>query len=841
MYIFDVDDDNGALEFKLQHASDNSTYDNTTYGTIVVIALGTKDNKYQLSNDIKSISTGVAVPAASAWGAVSGLTTAAISLPVSGSILVTTSINNQLTGGNNETGEWKLQQRKGLNGTWTDIGLPISRSIGSPGDYGIASLGLVVTDLPKDDYYFQLLHKGDDTDVETLNTTLVAVALAYNDATNGGRAFPAFNTEVASASTASNTLTPALSQVGSPASNTDMYFYAQYNMQANAALDAPTFDMSCTGTSVAYSSQDQQRTLSSDTDVGAGASVGLATGLLKDASYTASVNHKSDGTISLTTSNIILSGFQTNDQPSEGYWIGGASGNETQWNNTANWADGTIPISTTNVTLFDKTYDPVIGVAANCKNLVIASGSVTISPDYSLTVAEEIINDAGNSGLVIQSTTDGDGSLIFASGTPAATVQRYLTDDMWHLVTPSTTGVTVADFNWGDIPESWILSHDESKLGDLSWTYETNLSTALNVGQGYMAWLDLNTKQDATATMTGNLQSADLSPPITYAVDGLHGQNLVGNPFTCAIDWDDGSWVKTNLELTVWVWDNSKGGIGDYRVWNGEGDLTDGVIPMGQGFFVRSILGSPILTIPADARSHNTQAFYKDQKTFPVLRLQLSNGSFGNTAWVLFHENASQVFDNGYDASKMFGSQEATQMYFEEEGQELCIVAKPLLQNNVTSTIPLFLLPAANGLHQLEITDINNFEDITIHLEDLKTSVLYELSSNIGYDFEAEIGDDPARFQLHFLYSPDGISESEIIHNNDIQIYAYDSKIYIRSKGKALQKEGQVQIYDLLGRVVHEQKIGTDELVSIPVNTQQTCLIVKVRKGNAVKSTKIIF
>ena len=367
VYIFDVSDDNGSLEFKLQHASSSTSYENTTKGTIVAIALSTSTGKIDLSNNMKN-TVGQVSAGDNTFADV--LTTDAISLPVSGSIFVVSSINNELTTGNTQTGEWKLQQRYGVNGSWADIGNIISRSITNNQDYGIASIGLISTNLARGDYYYRLQCQGPaGTSLVTENTTLVAVALAYDDGSEG-RAFPAFSKSKASQTTSSSTFASAESEVGEPATSTDMFFYAQYNMSASAALDAPSIDIALSdGTGVLYNSMEQRRTLSSNTDVGSGASVGLASGLVTRTNYTGSLRHKSNGTVTLNTKNIILSGFQTADQPAEGYWKGGTS---TDWDTQANWANTTIPTLSTNVTILDgKSNYPVIGAteSATCNNL----------------------------------------------------------------------------------------------------------------------------------------------------------------------------------------------------------------------------------------------------------------------------------------------------------------------------------------------------------------------------------------------------------------------------------------------------------------------------------------
>ena len=521
-------------------------------------------------------------------------------------------------------------------------------------------------------------------------------------------------------------------------------------------------------------------------------------------------------------------------------WTGTTS---TTWSTLTNWSAGRLPIYT-DIAVIPSGLTTNYPIITSSEDFVATAKILDIPLGGSLTINAlgkfEVIGDlrSETTSLIIKSDASGTGSLLHDAEGVNATVERYLTDNSWHGVTPSTTGVTVDDFHWSDVPESWLTYHTESTNG---WTYMTDLTTELDVGQGYMVWLDLNAKTPATATMEGILRSSDLSQSLEY-LDGDHGANFVGNPFASAIDVGDGTgWTFTNIQKTIYVWNP----VGNYLTWvtAGGGSKPNGIVPVGQGFFVVATSGSPVLTIPVSARTHSTQAFYKENNASngfdSYMTLRSSYAESYDEIWVSFGANGTTGFDNGWDASKMFGGEEAPQLFLVEGGKDLSIDHLFTLGESEL-LVNMSFIPGIAG-QQTFTANLDNLPNTKVTLEDLKTSVLHELSSNSVYDFEAEIGDDPARFKLHFLYSPDGISESEINHNNDIQIYAHDSKIYIRSQGNALQKEGQVQIYDLLGRVVYEQKIGTDELVSIPVNTQQTCLIVKVRKGNAVKSTKIIF
>jgi hypothetical protein len=557
--------------------------------------------------------------------------------------------------------------------------------------------------------------------------------------------------------------------------------------------------------------------------------------LTQNTSYTLDLDHTifdiynqaSPDDESLTTFDVFLCGFQTYDQPVAGYWNGSVS---TAWETAANWADVTVPISTTDVYIPNVTNDPVISgtTLREVTSLEITSGtSLYLEDDARLTISGALINDGT---LTIESTASGTASLIFDSGTPSAIIQRYLTDNMWHCVTPVTTAVTVDDFHWSDAPESWLLDHDES---DNSWTYFVHLTTALNVGQGYMVWLDLNTKSNATATMEGNLQSTDFSPILAYT-DAAHGYNLIGNPFSCAIDYDLGSW-GSNTSGFVYVWDNAFNG-GDYRLSGTS--LTDNIIPEGQGFFVDAT-SAGAYTIPAAARVHSTQSFYKSinnpGSADQHIRIQLDGHGYGNTVFIGFPEIGTNDMDYKGDARKIYSSDGVPQLFAVENNIELCVNSNKPLTEGETKTIPLHLIQIIDGEYHLTITDLDQIDYNSISLEDVKTGVTQDIRKFPAYSFTATSNDSPERFLLHFAYTPDGLGEG-IEQAANIQIYSYGNQVYIRSTDEAAYQNGTVSIYDLMGRELYQQPLEKGDLVKIPVSITNNYVVVKVVKDGSLKT-----
>ncbi len=472
-----------------------------------------------------------------------------------------------------------------------------------------------------------------------------------------------------------------------------------------------------------------------------------------------------------------------------------------------------------------------INIGSGAKMVIGAGATVSVGTAAS----SGTVTNTDNAGLVIQSTSSGTGSLI-CGGTPNATVQRYLTDNMWHTVTPSTIGITANTFYWSDAPKAWLMYHTESTN---EFTPNTSLSTSMPVGQGWFVWLDDNTKSDATASMAGPLQSADL--PVTLACSGSgidQGWNLIGNPFPCSMDRDEGSW-GTNTSGAVYVWVN---GDDDYRYYTSGsgGTLTGGIIPIGQGFFVKSSSAGSFL-IPKAARGHSSQSFYKsfDGMEKPFVRLDLTTGIYRTVAFVGFPQEGTSEFDDNFDVDRLYGSLETPQMIIPEGDRNLCINAAAPLTDNEIRIIPLLVKFFIDGTYDLAISDLDHLPGVEILLEDLLLGSFHDMVKENSYQFQASQGDSPDRFLLHFKANPYGVDDLGIVDNDNLSIYSWGNTVYVRSIGDAVNHEGILRLFDLSGRMIQEELISKGELASFNVILTNTYLIARVIKDSSVKSAKV--
>jgi hypothetical protein len=559
-----------------------------------------------------------------------------------------------------------------------------------------------------------------------------------------------------------------------------------------------------------------------------------------------------DGTVSAETytnpgfgSNDTIFGVPQSDlEDGQSYggatWKGGSgwSGKE-KWSKGSNWYSGSVPTSSQDVVIMDRSYEPIISSSGMkyANSLLIQHGaSLTINSSANLTITDTTLN-----GIIIQSDSTESGSLIYYSNingvnNPKATAQRYVKKDRWNMVSPSTTDVTGQTFYGTTDSDSWLTYFVESEGADGGsagdgWHFITNVNVSDSVGKGYTYWPTI----DETVEFKGELRSTDISPNIAYSGSG-YGYNLLGNPFSSSLLWDGSTaWGLSNMESTIWIWDGSQ-----YQALpSGSASYT---IAIGQGFFVRATGTNPTLTIPSSKRTVSGSTFLKSSnvqdKDFNHLVITVQNNQYKDEVFIYFDESGTEDFDNGYDATKMFGLAEAPQIYLVENDMKLTYDFLPEVSEGEERTVALNYIPGAAGEQMLTI-DYSDLSGVEVTLEDLLTGITQNLNSKSVYSFTGLKEDDPNRFLLHFAWSPNGIEEEMEKVSSDIQIYSYNKDVYIRSVNQAVNQTGNVFVYDMMGRELLQKKIDGSELVKLPVNIANNYVIVKVVKSGSIKTQKV--
>jgi hypothetical protein len=488
-------------------------------------------------------------------------------------------------------------------------------------------------------------------------------------------------------------------------------------------------------------------------------------------------------------------------------WTGAMS---NSWHDDDNWTnyapcrfvDATIPAAPAN--------QPFVYGPETCNNLTIEGGAqLTIGTGNSLDV---------NGDLYLEANAAGTASLLENGGLSVAgstMSQLFVEEDRWHHFSSPMTGQTANTF-LGML----LYGHDEATNNFVNIIPET---TPLGLGIGYEVWS--NFPDQAVEFVNGNLNSGVKSLPVS---NNGSGWNFVGNPYPSAIDWDDLSWIKTYIDGTVYVYDGTQ-----YLSWNGStGDLTGGIIPAMQGFFVKANGPNPALTVNNGARTHGVDP-YKEEKVDELLKITITGNGMYDRTFVNFNKNATVGIDHNLDGYKIMGHEDAPQLYSMVGGEKMRVNVLPEITSNLT--ILLGLEVNIDGEYNINASELGTFNsDVQIYLEDVKTGDMSSLNEQPNYSFMAYADDENQRFKLHFFMDT---SVEEVIVT-ETQIYSNEKSVFIKNTNGSLSGSS-VMVYNIAGQKVYEGRMDDAPRNQFNLNLKGGYYVVKVTSSTETITEKV--
>ena len=494
------------------------------------------------------------------------------------------------------------------------------------------------------------------------------------------------------------------------------------------------------------------------------------------------------------------------------------------WATTENWTGGTPDLNTLVMLPTDATTSVDV-TDATCYDITIASGGIlTIPNGGDLTITGNLYNKTGSSGLVVESTSSGNGSLII-KGTISgdATVQNHVSAGEWHSWAAPVSGLTSLDLYLGASPEVWLTEYDEETK---SYSYISEFDKPLGDMKGWMLWLGEST--DHVYNFEGSLRSGTLGSVnnMVRSATGDYGFNYVGNPFPSAIDWISlEGWTKTNINSTIYIYGN-----GGWSTYNNGASTGSGsqYIAMNQGFFVQVTEGNNTgtLTMNNDVCVHNDVGFLKNNipEAQGLIRLQLTQNNMVDDAIIRFNSQATEDFDGEYDALKLSSYVTNRPQIYSITNDRLAINTLP----PAVETIEVEVKGVDDEEMIISMTEINNLGNV--YLKDKLTGIDTDLSfEDYTFIYDKYFTN---RFTLHFLITDvDETLLSEIpfiaySENNSIKIKFEDSDNY------------SVSIFNLLGQELYQHQNIHSQITISNLNTGYYMIIVS--NGTETTIKKII-
>jgi len=505
-------------------------------------------------------------------------------------------------------------------------------------------------------------------------------------------------------------------------------------------------------------------------------------------------------------------------------WLTSPTDN-TSWSNSGNWEQGYYPGYTG--TTGDVVIPPLIGssVAPNI------SGTTTVSSGKYLMLepgGKASFATLSNSGtLRLGSDADSIASLIVSTYTDSGNeeIELYLTggyigppenyEGRWHYISTPVSSLAVSTFAPGttldlahfveSYPQYTLL---EGWVAYDGYVYSTGISngptfSTLTPGKGYNYWDD----NDNTFTFDGTLNTSDVPMSLSYSgTPSLHGFNLLGNPFSSGLDWDD----ITNSTYYTYPSNTSKGlyftrNNTQCTYINGVGTPSDvtGIIPPMQGFFTKTYSTGNTITLPAAARTHdNIHARYKGVKSLiPLVRLSITEDTVSNDETVVrFDELAKSYLDNDFDAIKMFLSETKTTIHTELDGTEYAINGLPYPETVIE--IPVVVNMTTTGTHKISVMQLQELDDYNVTLTDNSTGFIADLKTTPVLTFASGAGLLDDRFVLKISNIATAVETPLTTQEEFNLFYGFDLINIQTLSGEWEGKTGSVRILDMAGKTI---------------------------------------
>ena len=548
-----------------------------------------------------------------------------------------------------------------------------------------------------------------------------------------------------------------------------------------------------------------------------------------------------EGCISEGTTVIII------DESTSITWTGTTS---NEWNYPGNWNINEVPGAYSNAVIpVGAVIIQTSDTPAVCNNLTIKTGaSLTLKAGKALTVNGCFVNNAGITGLIIESNTSGTGSLINNSAGVSASIEQYMNglSWAWHFLSSPVTNQPISDsftpsgtnnnfdfYTWFEPSLLWV--NFKNTTAPPTWL-DANGSTNFLPASGYLvAYEAISTMLDYSGLLN--------TGPVYFSLTKSGGNtyqyfNLVGNPYPCSIDWKAATgWERDKLDGTdksFWIWNDASGNYGTYSTAIAGDAGTQGVtrnIAPAQGFFVEAgTIGQ--LTMDNGIKVHSSQAYLKDvAANNEELRLKLTceANAYNDEAIISFNNSNSE--GGSHKFSSMYAS--APELWSVKNGKNYSI--NFLGKLNTDRIVPITIKAGTAGRYTLTASQVESFGSGDVRLEDRTKGIYSNLRVTPEYTFQVtEPSTISERFFLHYT---NALSVNNIEPNKNFTINAVDGKIKITSTE---QLGCKIKVTDMVGRTIAFKHIDAGETIYIDMHGNTGVYIVSGLVNNRISNTKII-
>lgn len=356
----------------------------------------------------------------------------------------------------------------------------------------------------------------------------------------------------------------------------------------------------------------------------------------------------------------------------------------------------------------------------------------------------------------------------------------------------------------------------------------TSITNTLTPGKGYYLFVPSKrtTVYPATEAVTlltkGTPVTGNFTFSLSYTPTASEGWNLLGNPYPCAIDWDNTSaWTRTNVDDVFYIWDPNSGASGGYYTYASgiASDARDNgsIITSGQGFFVKANAANPTMSITENAKvsaMYVASNFRKSPASYVTLKVSTQNGDVDYTTIRL---DATDGLMN--NAAKMANT--SLNVYTKNDRGDESYAIKAV-NGSINFEVPIFIESSkATSAYEVEITKISGGSE-SLKIKNQMTGDIIDVTE--GLKFEVVPSGNPNLVSLLKLDAGTVVTStaSGQIHSN-CQVYpsSLTSGAMVPTLYTDNTNEKQIEIYSAGGEKVGQRTLSLrniilDEFNSLP-------------------------
>jgi hypothetical protein len=332
-----------------------------------------------------------------------------------------------------------------------------------------------------------------------------------------------------------------------------------------------------------------------------------------------------------------------------------------------------------------------------------------------------------------------------------------------------------------------------------------------------------------SVTFSGSINEGEVTVPLYYNTNlqstdpsnvwSIAGDNLVGNPYQSAIDWDlmvQDSDILPYIDGTIYYWnqtvslfgDNSVSDYEQYNLTGGSTNTATGKIASGQGFFIKTnatAVGKSLKFKPIYQVSGNNNQFFKSETISDKKKgrswLLLKHKEKYSSILIGFINGATKKYDDLYDGPFDTDNIKLGFYSFTEESKKLTIQGLPLLTEE-EEVISLGYVVEEVGEYSIEIQEEHIEDGYHIYLKDLVTGTITDLKST-NYIFYSEgVEENNNRFKIYYTKENRTLSiENKVLNKEELLVYINDEK-HLQIKKIKKEKITKVSVFNMIGNEV---------------------------------------